>query len=1369
MVQEWIEEQNNAFKVLSWPPNPSDLNPIEHLWGDLQLVSLLQMPSVYTFLRKAQEYMVSSFALIHYYCQEKYFHHVQIVANEMLKGNLDPVFLFFRAFGMLMEDQVQESIRELEEIKEKPEVSLCTFMALIYAHKKTPHPDREAIQELNIKMKEHRKMAGHQALYYAGIFLWHVGRHDKAREYVDRMIKISNGSREGLVLKAWLDLTCGKEVYAKKALKYLEEGLRDGMDVLAMMGKVYYLELRQNYSGALESVNRIIMTDPCFVPALVKKMKLQLALQDWEQTVETALRLLQKDSHNLEALRMLSLHYLCREGDIHEASSKLGDLISALERFEPHNAVLYVSMSLVFSRMCVRNPLILQQTHALVERAFSLASHDATIATELGYQLILQGKVKEALKWYRTALTLDESSVCALTGIIRCQILEGQLQDADQQLEFLMEIQQSIGKSAELLYLRAVLAMKKQKKHEEVINLLNDLLDTHFSSLQGLPLGIQYFERLNPDFLLEIIREYLCFCPTQPPNPGQPMLPLLRHCASVLETVVNTAPGLQQAVFLIAKVKYLAGDIEAARSSLQHCLEQNPSYADAHLLMAQVYLSQDNLKLCSLSLELSLSYSFEVRDYPLYNLIKAQTQKRMGEVQEAIKTLHIAMSLPGMRKSPTNVKSKGNKQEISASDRVSVFLELVDAHRMNGEQHEAAKVLQDAINEFSGTPEELRLMIANAELALAHGDMEQSLSILRNVSPEQPYFVQAKEKMADIYLQHRKDKQLYASCYRDLVEKLPSSHTYMLLGNAYMNTLEPEKAIEVYEKALKYNPKDGTLAGKIGKALIKTHNYAKAIGYYEAALKDGQQDFLHYDLAELLLKLKQYEKAEKVLHQALDHEPVNDLSSLMDDSRYYVMLAKIYSKMEKTEEAFISLQRAREMQARVLKRAQVEQPDAVPLQKSLAAEICAEIAKHSTAQRDYEKAIKLYKEALVYCETDSKVMLELAHLYLAQGNTDSCQQQCALLLQNDQENEAATMMMADLMFRKQDYEQAVCHFQQLLERKPDNYATLSRLIDLLRRAGKLEEIPKFLDLAEEHCSRAKLEPGFHYCKGLYLWITGVPNDALCHFNKARKDSDWGQNAIYNMIEICLNPDNETVGGEVFDNLDGDMGNSTEKQESVQLAVRTAEKLLKELKPQTIQGHIQLRIMENYCLMATKQKGNVECALNTFTEVAAAEKDHIPALLGMATAYMILKQTPRARNQLKRISKMNWNPIDAEEFEKSWLLLADIYIQSGKYDMAGELLKRCLRHNQSCCKAYEYTGYIMEKEQAYKDAASNYEMAWKYGNQMNPTVGYKLAFNYLKAKRYVDAIDVCHKVLELHPNYPKIKKDILDKSRAALRI
>lgn len=32
----------------------------------------------------------------------------------------------------------------------------------------------------------------------------------------------------------------------------------------------------------------------------------------------------------------------------------------------------------------------------------------------------------------------------------------------------------------------------------------------------------------------------------------------------------------------------------------------------------------------------------------------------------------------------------------------------------------------------------------------------------------------------------------------------------------------------------------------------------------------------------------------------------------------------------------------------------------------------------------------------------------------------------------------------------------------------------------------------------------------------------------------------GEIAVYNMIEICLNPDNETLGGETFDAVDGDV-------------------------------------------------------------------------------------------------------------------------------------------------------------------------------------------------------------------------------------
>ena len=45
--------------------------------------------------------------------------------------------------------------------------------------------------------------------------------------------------------------------------------------------------------------------------------------------------------------------------------------------------------------------------------------------------------------------------------------------------------------------------------------------------------------------------------------------------------------------------------------------------------------------------------------------------------------------------------------------------------------------------------------------------------------------------------------------------------------------------------------------------------------------------------------------------------------------------------------------------------------------------------------------------------------------------------------------------------------------------------------------------------------------------------------AVQHFNRARRDLEWGERSIYNMVEICLNPDNEIMGGEVFDGGDGE--------------------------------------------------------------------------------------------------------------------------------------------------------------------------------------------------------------------------------------
>ena len=179
-------------------------------------------------------------------------------------------------------------------------------------------------------------------------------------------------------------------------------------------------------------------------------------------------------------------------------------------------------------------------------------------------------------------------------------------------------------------------------------------------------------------------------------------------------------------------------------------------------------------------------------------------------------------------------------------------------------------------------------------------------------------------------------------------------------------------------------------------------------------------------------------------------------------------------------------------------------------------------------------------------------------------------------------------MMADLAFRKNDYESAMFHFQQLLTKRPDYWVALARLVEVMRRTGHMEDVPNYLQKSEEFVgTRASLEPGLNFCKGMFEWYSGNPNNALKLFNKARRDTEWGQRSIYNMIEICLNPDNTTLGGEVFESVDSDV--AAESRDSQEMALRTADKLLKELKPKGGQQQISFQLLQGMLQLATKNK------------------------------------------------------------------------------------------------------------------------------------------------------------------------------------
>jgi tetratricopeptide (TPR) repeat protein len=60
-----------------------------------------------------------------------------------------------------------------------------------------------------------------------------------------------------------------------------------------------------------------------------------------------------------------------------------------------------------------------------------------------------------------------------------------------------------------------------------------------------------------------------------------------------------------------------------------------------------------------------------------------------------------------------------------------------------------------------------------------------------------------------------------------------------------------------------------------------------------------------------------------------------------------------------------------------------------------------------------------------------------------------------------------------------------------------------------------------------------------------------------------------------------------------------------------------------------------------------------------------------------------------------------------------------YVRGGKYDLAQEMCKKCLKYNKSCAKAWELIGQVMEREQSYMDAAEHYERSWWGLYKLNP--------------------------------------------------
>jgi tetratricopeptide repeat protein 21B len=1363
------------------------------------------------------------------------------------------------------------------------------------------------------------------ALVLAGTFLWLVGESDAARMHAERVLRENEGHEGALVLRGWVEATAGTRVGlgpmgsassshhagaqhlagtghpAGPTAADAEASAASGADfdrVLsqqppakrdpdACLGLVRHLERAGDYAAAADLLADIAATYPTFVPALTEKARVLVRSGDVDQAQESLSRALALDNNCVEALRLSALLALVYDGPGASSLVRVQDLAAALGKTEPKTAALLASLSRPLARLAGRSRAILAVTLGLVEAATRLDPEDASYPAELGAQRLLAGDVAGAVAAYQEAARVDDGNAEAVTGLMSCQLAQGEVEDAGAQLELFRVVSESLGKSADVALLDAKVAARGRAGDRAAqVRALEEAEELHAAAVREL-LGTgpmvggsegrgpypllppptvdpsTFYAAMDPELLMEIAREYVVLpvpvVPAPAAHPSSPgggpssssssaasvaataggaagggLLALqpqpdaqdlgsepVQRALGLLESVTASVPACLPAWLLAAAVRSFCRDWDGALRCITRVLKIDEGYTDAHLLLAHVGLAQGDARMASGALEGALSHSFSIQEQPVFQRMRAKALALKGQTEEAIAVLEAALRIPGVRVntvgSTAGMTSSSSSSSSSATaaagssvrpgrggipssssssssssaptgpvravplfERAAIFVLLAECLSATKKTNEAGDVLQDALAEFAGGPMEVNVVVASAQLQVARGDVDAALAQLAAISKDSASYPLALSLKADIYLKHRRDRVRYVRCFEEAAARTRTDRTLAELGDAQMRMGEPEEAIRAYQAALALKPVDAGIARKIGAALVALHDYGRAVQYFSSALagreagaqalSSSDRAAIRSDLTELLIKLRRYDDARRMIQEAVAGAgapsaaggkrtgsasnsssaggAADDVVSLQYARKNLVLLARVQRASKDDATALETLRQALDVQGRLLgllrrgggggggggggaDGAGAAGAALLVGEREQAAVLAVEagkVAEECLPPQD-DVARSLYGDALKHVDGWEPALLSLARLHIRKGDYEAARGACGAVLDARADCDEAAMLLADLEFTQDETAAAMYHYEQLLERRPSDYKVHLKLAALLKRTGRAADIPRLLRIATRANPAAEADAGYKLVKGVHHRYMNQPAEAIATLNAIRTTQDWGALATEHMVLIYLSPDGDPLWlerGDAATNSSGAAAAVPSARAGAAASAgasgaasgagefdaventRIAARLLEDL-PAAFRGpkHDALACS---VLIASRSfhKGALDEALGRLGTTLERDPDNVPALLALATAFMVSKQIPKARNQLKRMLKLPFDSALADEFVLGWMMLADVYADGGKLDQAQEALQRAIALDASCGRAFEFLGGIAEKELRYAEAAECYE-------------------------------------------------------------
>jgi tetratricopeptide (TPR) repeat protein len=228
----------------------------------------------------------------------------------------------------------------------------------------------------------------------------------------------------------------------------------------------------EEYLDAIKYYNEIIGKNALFFPALIEKGKLHLQMKKYHELKGLVEEAMVKSNEHFEALLLLTMYQYLAGNSKSQRIENLGKIVTILKGFKTTKNDVIFHVSQFFARTCGCDKRSLDLTKSLVELICKLDPSNEEYRLEHGYHLRRLKKYNEAIADYQFSSSLDTNDSSGLQGMILAQVLNGNIEDAKAQKDFISVMgnvcaRQVVANTAQFIFYARTFDLKYSFSHSQ--------------------------------------------------------------------------------------------------------------------------------------------------------------------------------------------------------------------------------------------------------------------------------------------------------------------------------------------------------------------------------------------------------------------------------------------------------------------------------------------------------------------------------------------------------------------------------------------------------------------------------------------------------------------------------------------------------------------------------------------------------------------------------------------------------------------------------------------------------------------------------------------------------------------------------------